>query len=152
MLVRFASLLIMVVSVTAYAEQHFRAENAFFINGKNIEISPILQHQIRESWIDSGSGPFKSALSLADAQWVRDFISIAELVRKPQCKHLKLLNTTRHENKEDTFQGRVIHSGTFDEQWAIDACGETHIYRVFNEVGSQELSIYEMRLTGRGDG
>lgn len=142
---RHLGLFIVVVSVTACAQQAIRAENTFFINGKNIEVSPDLQHKLRESWIDSGTGPFKTMLPLADARWVRDFISISELVRKPQCKQLKLLSTTKRDNKEDTYRGQVFRSGAFDEQWTVDACGETHLYRVFNEIGSQELSIYEMR-------
>lgn len=145
MAARHLGLFIVLVSVSACAQQPTRAENTFFINGKTIEVTPDLQRQLRASWIDSGAGPFKTMLPLADARWVRDFISISELIRKPQCKQLKLLTTAKRDNKEDIYQGQVLRSGAFDEQWAIDACGETHIYRVFNEVGSQELSIYEMR-------
>ena len=146
MLTRPLLILFLAVSVSACAEQPRRAENTFFINGKNIEVSPSLQRELRESWLDSGaSGPFKTSLPLPDVQWVHDYISISELVRKPSCKQLKLLDTERRNNKEDTFQGRVIRSGIFDEQWTIDACGETHVYRVFNQSGSSELSIYEIR-------
>ena len=146
MLPKLLLILFLAVSVFACAKQPRRAENAFFINGKDIEVTSSLQRELRESWSGSGAaGPFKTSLPLADAQWVRDFISISELVRKPSCKQLKLLSTERRGSKEDTFQGRVIRSGMFDEQWTIDACGENHFYRVLNEVGSSELSVYEIR-------
>lgn len=137
----------MAVNVSACAAPR-RAENAFFINGKDIEVTPSLQRELREPWSGSGAtGPFKTSLPEADVQWALDFISISELVRKPSCKQLKLLLTERRDNKDDTFQGRVIRSSIFDEQWTIDACGENHIYRVSTKQGHQNYQ--SMRLKNK---
>lgn len=143
MFARFVLTLLLSIGV-AHAEQPLRADNVFFINGRNIEAGPELLKELRSFWSDSG-GPFKTSLSLADVQWVHDYISITQGIRKPPCKRLKLLNIERRENKEDIVQGRVIRSGLFDEQWTIDACGENYVYRVFNQEGSSELAVYAMR-------
>jgi hypothetical protein len=121
-----------------------RDPHVFVINGRTIQVTDGLLKELRGHWVTGEAGPFRTVLPLDDAQWVSDFISISELVDKRHCKTLKLLATERREAHDDIVEGKTVRSGAFDEMWSIDACGETHRYRVFNPKGSTWLQVERM--------
>jgi hypothetical protein len=130
------------VALGAVSCVNLQNANRFTINGRNIELTDGLLLEFRKSWAPGTS--IVTVLPKKDAQWTMDFIAITEgAARKPSCKSLSFEGKVTLEDKVDSFDGRALRTGRFDELWRISACGQFKRYRVVNPQGTSELVVYE---------
>lgn len=146
MLTRSFSILLLFCTLASCAATRTRDPNVFALNGREVRLTDNLLHDYRRSW-PTGT-EVKSSLSQSDAQWTLDYIAIAESInRKPACRNLQLTGKVSVQGKEDTIEGKVIKSGTFDEIWLVSSCGLPKRYRIVNPKGTAEFVVYELLNT-----
>ena len=85
------------------------------------------------------------ALTAADVIWIRDFISVIESLYEENCAPLSILDARPFDSSRDKDETKVSKkSASFDYVWVIQSKHGVRKYRVLNEKGSKDFTVYPL--------
>ncbi len=84
-----------------------------------------------------------------------DYISFVNKLQLIKCRNLSILNTRTFYPEKETiittrngmpYKAKEIKSGLFDYIWEVNACEKRQLFRVVNEKGREEITVYHIKL------
>jgi len=140
------------ISMSAFADEYSDLERTFSIGDQTVMLDDQMLDQLRGMWRWDANGELvrKSvAIKPSDFRWALDYIALLQMLNYEECGELKLVEVREFDVKNDdeigAFTGKI---GLFDYAWIIDSCGALHIYRVYNEQDTADLSVIPAILSG----
>lgn len=152
---RFTLSLVIALSIVtnvAADNKYSDQESTFILGDETVRLDDEMMDQLRDMWIWENEGKIVekfAAIKPSDFRWALDYIALLQMLNYDECHELRLIEARDFDVKNDdeieAFTGKV---GLFDYAWIVDSCGSRHVYRIYNEQGTADLSVVPAVLSG----